>query len=74
MDQLISIHLPDPHAAPLVRSLLESSGIPFVILGEQLHSLLPGFGATRDPEGGSLRLHVPPEYEKQIRSLLADFL
>ena len=65
---------PDPHAAPLVRSLLESSGIPFVILGEQLHGLLPGFGALRDPEGGSLRLQVPPEYEKQVRSLLADFL
>ncbi len=60
---------------PMVKSLLESVGIPFVVQGEQTLNLLPvGPFAGGTNRGGALRatIHVPEDRLEEALALLRE--
>jgi len=62
----------DPAVLPLVRSLLEGSGIPFLIKGEETLGLFParGMGLAVDPRAHAAQVLVAEDRASEVRGLL----
>jgi hypothetical protein len=59
---------------PVVRSLLEESGIPFAVKGEELVGMFPsaGLGLVIDPRSRAAEIQVTEDRADEARELLAD--
>jgi hypothetical protein len=59
---------------PVVRSLLEGSGIPFLIRNEEALGLFPaeGIGLMIDPRSHAAEVQVPVRHAEAARELLRD--
>jgi hypothetical protein len=59
---------------PVVKSLLESAGIPFIVQGEEALGLFPlgPLGGTLDAGGLGATVHVPRERLEEAEALLAE--
>lgn len=59
---------------PVVRSLLEESGIPFAVKGEELVGMFPsaGLGLAIDPRARAAEIQVTEDRADEARELLAD--
>jgi hypothetical protein len=64
----------DPTEVPVVRSFLDSEGIPHVVVGEERFDAFRGsLSPFRiNPRAGSVVFLVPPTYSEIARELLAD--
>jgi putative signal transducing protein len=63
----------DPNLLPVVKSVLESAGIPYHLEGDEAFGLLPlggGFVNERHQALG-VEIHVPRERAEEARALLA---
>jgi hypothetical protein len=63
----------DPNLLPVVKSVLEAAGIPYLLEGEEAFGLLPlagGFVNERHQALG-VEVHVPRERAEEARELLA---
>lgn len=63
----------EPELLPILKGLLESSGIPYTIRGEELLGLFPGtgIGLAIDTHSRAAEVQVPAERAEEARRLLA---
>ena len=73
-DELVTVFkTADPAVLPVVESLFEASGLPYIIQGNQAFHLYPlGVAGPMSRHGLAVRFLVPPEFVDEARELLTE--